>query len=245
MAEGLPEINQVVTKLNFDKKSSYLLYVEACVWRRGERVQRGGHGKGAPEGVHGCYAQMPWKLLGRGGWAQERKHRGKCDGWSQSSVMFVYFKISLSHPRQPGEGQFYWHVSWLGMIVACSAIASPLLAWSHENIRMICGMGSFSEANCDDEGEWGATPRATYLEGPGLLKALHRGPFRPSFFSEPWSLFQRSLVCLLPMAGLLYRRTAFLAWALVMGINKRHIAITYIFSYASSSTLHPRQSVSR
>ena len=47
------------------------------------------------------------------------------------------------------------------------------------------------------------------------------------------------------MAGLLYRRTAFLAWALVMGINKRHIAITYIFSYASSSTLHPRQSVSR
>ena len=33
------------------------------------------------------------------------------------------------------------------------------------------------------------------------------------------------------MAGLLYRRTAFLAWALVMGINKRHIAITYIFKY--------------
>ena len=46
--------------------------------------------------------------------------------------------------------------------MARSAIASSAL--SLENIRMICGMGSFSEANCDDEGEWEESPPATYLE---------------------------------------------------------------------------------
>ena len=56
-------------------------------------------------------------------------------------------------------------------------IASPFLAWRHESIRMICGMASFSEANCDDEGEWGPTPPATYLAGAGLLKASAQGAF--------------------------------------------------------------------
>ena len=42
---------------------------------------------------------------------------------------------------------------------------------------MICGMGSFSEANCDDEGEWGPTPPATYLADAGLLKASAQGAF--------------------------------------------------------------------
>ena len=62
--------------------------------------------------------------------------------------------------------------------MASSAIASSaFLAWCLENIRMICGMGSFSEANCDDEGEWGPTPPATYLADAGLLKASAQGAF--------------------------------------------------------------------
>ena len=76
-------------------------------------------------------------------------------------VQRVHFEMLLGHPRQPGGEKDYSQE----LTMARSAIASSaFLAWCLENIRMICGMGSFSEANCDDEGEWEESPPATYLE---------------------------------------------------------------------------------
>ena len=86
-------------------------------------MERGGHGEGAPEGVHRA-GQLPGNLLGRRGRAGQ--DHGNHAGGSQSSVKFVHFKMRpSSHPRQPGECKLIEHcvihsLSIPGNLVTCN-----------------------------------------------------------------------------------------------------------------------------
>ena len=125
-------------------------------------MKRGGHGEGAPEGGHGAGQQPRQLQLGGGGGAGAREQSWLHSDWSQRAFGAACPLRDASRSSSATWGRKGYSQE---LTMARSAIASSaFLAWCLENIRMICGMGSFSEANCDDEGEWEESAPATYLE---------------------------------------------------------------------------------